>query len=151
MAGVPGGAPPGSLPKPLAGFALGCAGLALGGHCVVSGAVDIGAALGVSETLMGLTVVAVGTSLPELVTSVIAAASPRHLAGRLSVGGEPAPEWPSFGYQFARAGAPARPRCCPAAVNRPGARLRCAGGRRPSACAERKSLEPTSGIEPLTC
>ncbi len=73
QAGVPEEAPPRSLLKPLAGFALGCAGLALGGHRVVEGAVDIGAALGVSESLMGLTVVAVGTSLPELVTSVIAA------------------------------------------------------------------------------
>ncbi len=73
QAGVPEGAPPRSLLKPVAGFALGCAGLALGGHCVVSGAVGIGAALGVSESLMGLTVVAVGTSLPELVTSVLAA------------------------------------------------------------------------------
>ncbi len=73
QAGVPKRAPPRSLLKPLAAFALGCAGLALGGHCVVSGAVRIGAALGVSESLMGLTVVAVGTSLPELVTSVLAA------------------------------------------------------------------------------
>jgi cation:H+ antiporter len=71
--GAPESPPPGKLLKPLASFALGCAGLGLGGHWVVSGAIDICAALGVSESLMGLTVVAVGTSLPELVTSVIAA------------------------------------------------------------------------------
>ena len=40
---------------------------------LVSGAVDIAARLGVSETVIGLTIVAVGTSLPELVTSLAAA------------------------------------------------------------------------------
>lgn len=52
------------------------AGLALtifGARLLVSSAVEIATALGVSETIIGLTVVAVGTSLPELVTSVIAA------------------------------------------------------------------------------
>src|SRR5690606_7167774 len=39
----------------------------------VGGAIDISRRLGVSETIIGLTVVAVGTSLPELITSVIAA------------------------------------------------------------------------------
>ncbi|AEQ51954.1 inner membrane protein YrbG, predicted calcium/sodium:proton antiporter [Pelagibacterium halotolerans B2] len=45
----------------------------LGARLLVSSAVEIATALGVSETIIGLTVVAVGTSLPELVTSVIAA------------------------------------------------------------------------------
>jgi len=63
----------GSLLKPMAGFTAGSVGLALGGHWTVEGALGIGAALGVSDSLMGLTVVAVGTSLPELVTSVLAA------------------------------------------------------------------------------
>ncbi|SDG47045.1 calcium/sodium antiporter [Pelagibacterium luteolum] len=51
-------------------------GLALtifGARLLVNAAVEIATALGVSETIIGLTVVAVGTSLPELVTSVIAA------------------------------------------------------------------------------
>ena len=44
-----------------------------GARWLVSGAIDIAASLGVSETIVGLTVVAVGTSLPELVTSFAAA------------------------------------------------------------------------------
>lgn len=48
-------------------------GLALGGKWVVEGALAIGRALGASEALMGLTVVAIGTSLPEIVTSAMAA------------------------------------------------------------------------------
>lgn len=47
--------------------------LVLGGRFLVQGATDIAAALGMSETLIGLTVVAIGTSLPELATSVVAA------------------------------------------------------------------------------
>ncbi|MEE4120067.1 MAG: calcium/sodium antiporter [Paracoccaceae bacterium] len=54
-------------------FALGLA-LVLGGaRALVTGGVEIAAALGVSEAIIGLTIVAAGTSLPELVTSVIAA------------------------------------------------------------------------------
>ena len=51
------------------------AGLALiiaGGHAVVYSASKIAQAFGMSETLIGLTIVAVGTSLPELVTSAVA-------------------------------------------------------------------------------
>ncbi len=44
-----------------------------GGQMVVESARSIASAFGVSETLIGLTIVAVGTSLPELVTSVVAA------------------------------------------------------------------------------
>ena len=47
--------------------------LALGGEWVVRGALEIVASLGVSESLVGLTVVAVGTSLPELAASAAAA------------------------------------------------------------------------------
>jgi cation:H+ antiporter len=46
--------------------------LGLGGNLVVQNAVDIATALGVSKTLAGLTIVAIGTSLPELVTTIIA-------------------------------------------------------------------------------
>ncbi len=44
-----------------------------GGHMLVTSAVDIAKAIGMSEAVIGVTVVAVGTSLPELVTAVIAA------------------------------------------------------------------------------
>jgi len=52
------------------------AGLAMlvgGGHFLVSGAVGIARVAGMSEQVIGLTIIAVGTSLPELATSVIAA------------------------------------------------------------------------------
>ncbi len=51
----------------------GLTGLVVGGSLVVDGAVALARAFGVSNALVGLTVVAVGTSLPELVTSVVAA------------------------------------------------------------------------------
>ena len=47
--------------------------LIFGANMLVTGAIKIAAALGVSDTIIGLTIVAVGTSLPELVTSVMAA------------------------------------------------------------------------------
>lgn len=47
--------------------------LLVGGNLFVRGAVSVAQLLGMSERLVGLTIVAVGTSLPELVTSVIAA------------------------------------------------------------------------------
>jgi cation:H+ antiporter len=52
---------------------VGLGGVIFGGTCVVDCASYIAAKLGLSDNLIGLTVVAVGTSLPELVTSVIAA------------------------------------------------------------------------------
>ena len=51
----------------------GFVGLVVGGELIVKSAVDIATRLGVSEAVIGLTVVALGTSLPELATSVIAA------------------------------------------------------------------------------
>ena len=51
---------------------LGIAMIIIGGELVVDSASDIAAAFGMSHTLIGLTIVAVGTSLPELVTSVVA-------------------------------------------------------------------------------
>jgi len=45
----------------------------LGGTFLVDGAVTLARSFGISETVIGLTIVAVGTSLPELVTSVLAA------------------------------------------------------------------------------
>lgn len=52
---------------------IGMLGLFFGGKFVVDGAVDIAMSWGMSETFIGLTIVGVGTSLPELVTSIIAA------------------------------------------------------------------------------
>lgn len=52
---------------------LGLAGLVVGGNLFVDGASDIALRLGVSETVVGLTLVAAGTSLPELATSIVAA------------------------------------------------------------------------------
>jgi cation:H+ antiporter len=54
-------------------ISLGMVLLYFGGNWVVSGAIEISAIFGLSEELIGLTVVAIGTSLPELVTSVVAA------------------------------------------------------------------------------
>lgn len=54
-------------------IAGGLAGLIYGGQLFVDGASGIASALGVSESIIGLTIVACGTSLPELATSVMAA------------------------------------------------------------------------------
>ena len=51
----------------------GVIGLTLGGQWIVNGAVKIATAFGMSQSLVGLTIVAVGTSLPELATSAVAA------------------------------------------------------------------------------
>ena len=51
----------------------GLAAIIIGGDLVVDSACDIAAAFGMSEALIGLTIVAAGTSLPELVTSMVAA------------------------------------------------------------------------------
>ena len=51
---------------------IGLACIIIGGQLVVNNAKEIAAAAGMSETLIGLTVVALGTSLPELVTSAVA-------------------------------------------------------------------------------
>lgn len=53
----------------LAGMAL----IILGGKWLVESAIDLARMVGMSEAVIGLTVIAIGTSLPELVTSVIAA------------------------------------------------------------------------------
>lgn len=55
------------------GMLGGIAGIVLGGNLVVDNAQSIALAAGMSETLAGLTICAVGTSLPELVTSITAA------------------------------------------------------------------------------
>lgn len=52
---------------------LGLVGLVIGGKLIVDNAVLIASELGVSEKIIGLTIIAAGTSLPELMTSVVAA------------------------------------------------------------------------------
>ncbi len=59
--------------KTAAFVAGGLAGLMAGGHWIVGGAVAVSRWAGLPESVIGLTVVAVGTSLPELATSVMAA------------------------------------------------------------------------------
>lgn len=66
-------AAPVPMTKNLLLIVAGATGLFLGGKWVVDGAVRIAGVFGLSDTLIGLTVVALGTSLPELVTSIIAA------------------------------------------------------------------------------
>jgi len=64
---------PDSLWIALAYIALGLVGLPLGAHFTIAGATSIATAWGVSEAVIGLTVIALGTSLPELATTVMAA------------------------------------------------------------------------------
>ena len=52
---------------------IGLAGLVIGGKLVVNNAVLLAKAIGMSEKVIGLTIIAAGTSLPELATSVVAA------------------------------------------------------------------------------
>lgn len=54
-------------------IAIGITGLYFGGGWVVNGATEIARLFGISESVIGLTIVAIGTSLPELVTSAVAA------------------------------------------------------------------------------
>ncbi len=51
---------------------IGIVGVVGGGQLVVNGATGIAKAMGISESLIALTIIAIGTSLPELVTSVVA-------------------------------------------------------------------------------
>jgi cation:H+ antiporter len=57
---------------------IGLAGLAVGAKMAVEGAVFIGTKVGLSESVIGLTIIAFGTSLPELVTCVVAAIKGHH-------------------------------------------------------------------------
>ena len=61
-----------SLPRALLYFVSGCGAVILGGEWVVNAAVVLAEQLGVSQRVIGLTIVAVGTSLPEAATSVVA-------------------------------------------------------------------------------
>lgn len=66
-------APSLSAPKALVYFVVGLLITLLGARFLVQGAIGLAEDMGVSQTIIGLTIVAVGTSLPELITSVLAA------------------------------------------------------------------------------
>ncbi|MFH1388095.1 MAG: calcium/sodium antiporter [Patescibacteria group bacterium] len=61
-----------SYSKAILFIILGLAGLVVGGKWIVDGAVQIAEFFNISQSLIGLTIVTIGTSLPELVTSVMA-------------------------------------------------------------------------------
>ncbi len=65
--------PPLTLPWLLAFLAFGIVGLGIGGKLTISGALGVADMFGVADTAVGLTIVALGTSLPELAASVAAA------------------------------------------------------------------------------
>lgn len=62
-----------TMPKIILYILIGLVGIILGGNFVVDSAKEIALSFGMSETLVGLTIVSIGTSLPELITSVTAA------------------------------------------------------------------------------
>lgn len=62
-----------SVPKSLLFIVGGAAAIAIGGDLTVDSASRIAIEMGMSQTLVGLTIVSIGTSLPELVTSIVAA------------------------------------------------------------------------------
>lgn len=62
-----------SVPRSIFFIVAGAVGIALGGDVVVNSASNIATKFGMSQTLVGLTIVSIGTSLPELVTSIVAA------------------------------------------------------------------------------
>lgn len=61
-----------SMPKSILSTIVGIGAVIVGGQLVVNSATEIARTFGLSETLIGLTICAIGTSLPELVTSVVA-------------------------------------------------------------------------------
>ncbi|HPF34451.1 MAG TPA: calcium/sodium antiporter [Candidatus Krumholzibacteria bacterium] len=72
-AAAPADTPPAGLASGALLTALGMAGLVLGGRWIVDSSVRIAESLGAPEVVIGLTLVAVGTSLPELATTLVAA------------------------------------------------------------------------------
>ena len=64
---------PDSMQKAVIYTIIGLIGVAFGAKLLVDGAVDVARLLGVSETVIGITMVALGTSMPELATTVVAA------------------------------------------------------------------------------
>lgn len=72
------GEPPQTVGRDVLSIAVGLAALAVGAKGAVSGAVTIGTRIGLSDAVIGSTIIAVGTSLPELVTCLVAAAKGHH-------------------------------------------------------------------------
>lgn len=70
---VPADRPGGSVVVPVLVAIAGLALVVVGGYFLVEGAVALARSFSISETVIGLTIVAVGTSMPELVTSIMAA------------------------------------------------------------------------------
>lgn len=66
------------LPHPFFSLVIGLAMLVASSHILVWGAVDLARALGVSELLIGLTIIAAGTSLPELASAIVSARQGQH-------------------------------------------------------------------------
>ena len=62
-----------SLSKSLILFSIGLIGISLGAKLLTSGSIDLARHFGIRETIIGLGVLAFGTSLPEVATSIIAA------------------------------------------------------------------------------
>ena len=105
--------PPPTTPRgtPWASVLIALGGLALvvaGGKFLVDGAVGLARGFGISETVIGLTIVAVGTSMPELVTSVVAGLKRQgdvafgnivgsNIYNLLGIGGATAPDRPRRG------------------------------------------------------
>ena len=73
-------APEATLGLALGAVVIGLVLLVLGGSALVSGAVELARLAGISERVIGLTIVAIGTSMPEVAASVVAA-----LRGRTDV------------------------------------------------------------------
>lgn len=65
--------PHGTMTRALASIMIGTLGLYFGGQWVVDGAVGLALSWGINDALIGLTIIAIGTSSPELVASSIAA------------------------------------------------------------------------------
>jgi cation:H+ antiporter len=63
---------PGSLPRQLFLFLLGVAGVVISSKILIEGAVNIAHVIKIPEIFIGLTIIAVGTSLPEIATCIVA-------------------------------------------------------------------------------
>jgi len=61
-----------SIPKAVGLVAIGSGLLYLGGYLTIENVISIAQGIGISETVAGITIVAIGTSLPELITSITA-------------------------------------------------------------------------------
>jgi cation:H+ antiporter len=70
--------PPRTVGRDLLYILVGLGALAVGARAAISGAVTIGSRIGLSDAVIGSTIIAIGTSLPELVTCIVAAIKGHH-------------------------------------------------------------------------